>query len=239
MPALPKEMDGHGMCRLLAMLEDACADGASERDIGVATKALVQEPWARGWLVVFDWPDWAHAEGKALMETPARLAQADLETVRKLLTAHIRQDRFVEGSLEASVRDGSLVPVMERLVECRREADPIGAWLDEHDCFMPLHVAWEEIQGNVELSSRDWARLKHRGFIGDQGCKWVIARVFRMYAMWRIGSPGAPALMLSREGAQRVRGWVNPRVEGLEGPALLRAFESVAMVASMSPGIDE
>ena len=239
MPALPKDMDGRGMYRVLAMLERAAADGASDGDVWAATEALVQEPWERGWMVVFDWPEWAHSEGKALMATPARLGQADLETVRKLLTAHVRQDRFVEGSLEASVRDGSLVPVMARLVDCRREADPVGAWLDEHDCFVPVHAAWEEIQGNVELSSRDWARLKHRGFIGDQDCKWVIARVFRIYGMWRLSSPGAPALVLSREGARQVRAWVNPRGEGLEGAALLDAFELAAKVASMSRGIDE
>lgn len=223
---MPSAMDGRGLSAMLEKLEAAArSDASSEAVLGTAGE-LLSEAWGRGWMVIFDWPSWRE-EARRLVEEPGALGCADLDAARKLLTTYIRQDRFIEGSLEAEISAGALVPVFRRLVACWQALNPVGAWLETNNCYVPIHVGWDELEGEVRLSSARWQRLKDRGFVGDQDCKWAIARVFRVYAMWRISDPGAPALVVSREGTSRVRAWARPGFE-LDGPALLEAFASAA-----------
>lgn len=67
-----------------------------------------------GWIEVFAWPAWAET-ARRLHDDPAALASADVPTIRKLLTLHIRNDRFNEGHLAAMVEDGHLAAVLRRL----------------------------------------------------------------------------------------------------------------------------
>jgi Family of unknown function (DUF6508) len=53
------------------------------------------------------------------MQDPALLAQADLLTLRKLLTAHVRQDRFIEGHLAQMLENGHISAILRRLRELR------------------------------------------------------------------------------------------------------------------------
>lgn len=71
---------------------------------------------ARGeWIVVFDWRAWlAGDEGRALRDDPARIANATPEDLAKLLTAIIRSDRFVEGSIAGAFESGLLAAVSRR-----------------------------------------------------------------------------------------------------------------------------
>lgn len=61
----------------------------------------------------FNWNGW-HAAGhyEAAM---AALPQADLLTIRRLLTLHVRADRFTEGHLATVFEDGSMVAILHRL----------------------------------------------------------------------------------------------------------------------------
>lgn len=63
----------------------------------------------------FNWPDWV--EGTRLVENPALLRNASLPTLRKLLTAHVRADRFTEGHLAAMFENGQIVMILKRLAE--------------------------------------------------------------------------------------------------------------------------
>ena len=67
-----------------------------------------------GLVFPFDWAGWAD-EGARLLESPAALEAIDLETVPKLVTMMIRQNRFVEGSLGAHVENGAVTAVLRRL----------------------------------------------------------------------------------------------------------------------------
>ena len=49
------------------------------------------------------------------MDDPAALAAADFDTVRRLLTLHVRADRFNAGHLGAVARSGHLAAVLRRL----------------------------------------------------------------------------------------------------------------------------
>jgi hypothetical protein len=67
-----------------------------------------------GFVVPFDWPAWA-SEGMAIQEDPARLAEADLWTVVRLCTLHVRADRFSEGHLAEALERGWFLALLGRL----------------------------------------------------------------------------------------------------------------------------
>ena len=76
---------------------------------------FVQAAYEGGFILRdFDWPAWAEV-GKQIEADPARLAEADLDTVQKLLTCHIRSERFSEGHLSGAIADGRLVRLLARL----------------------------------------------------------------------------------------------------------------------------
>jgi len=72
------------------------------------------------WIVSFDWPGW-QAEAERLCASPEMLERADLETIRKLLTLHVRKERFCEGHLLGMFESGHLTNVLRRLRAIRRD----------------------------------------------------------------------------------------------------------------------
>ena len=66
------------------------------------------------WIVPFDWPSW-HDEAQSYIDDAQKLESADLETLEKLLTAHARADRFVEGHLLAMFENGHITAILRRL----------------------------------------------------------------------------------------------------------------------------
>jgi hypothetical protein len=66
---------------------------------GECLDQLVQRCYEAGWVLAdFDWTEWESAAFE-LSTHPERLAASDALTLAKLLTTHIRKDRFVEGHL--------------------------------------------------------------------------------------------------------------------------------------------
>jgi len=63
-------------------------------------------------------------EGRAYEADPARLAAADVATLRRLITLHVRADRFVEGHLAAVAADGTLLTLLRRVRDLRPHAGP-------------------------------------------------------------------------------------------------------------------
>jgi hypothetical protein len=78
----------------------------------------------------FDWQAWVD-EAMSYVERPERVDGADFETVRKLLTAHIRGERFTEGHLLAVFEKGHIVRLLRRLKEL----------VGESGCCPPLPVS--------------------------------------------------------------------------------------------------
>ena len=72
------------------------------------------------WVVPFDWPSW-NEEAERLFNSPELLERADLETLRKLLTLHVRRDRFCEGHLSEMFDTGHLTMILERLRALRQD----------------------------------------------------------------------------------------------------------------------
>ena len=65
-------------------------------------------------IIAFDWTSWSE-EAERYRTDPAALEAADLLTLRKLLTAHVRADRFVEGHLASVFESGHMTAVLRRL----------------------------------------------------------------------------------------------------------------------------
>lgn len=62
----------------------------------------------------FKWSDWQH-EAERLVNEPAAIESADLETICKLFTTHVRKDRFCEGHLTGTYDCGCINRILGRL----------------------------------------------------------------------------------------------------------------------------
>jgi len=69
-----------------------------------------------GWIITgFDWITWLRTEeGAALRDRPEALAAATVDDLARLLTAIVRSDRFVEGSLAGAFESGLLSRIAQR-----------------------------------------------------------------------------------------------------------------------------
>jgi uncharacterized protein DUF6508 len=80
------------------------------------------------WVIIgFDWRSWlATAEGQALKDRPEALASATADQLAWLLTAIIRSDRFVEGSIAGAFESGLLARIARRAAVLLAEGSPDG-----------------------------------------------------------------------------------------------------------------
>jgi ADP-ribosyl-[dinitrogen reductase] hydrolase len=76
--------------------------------------AFLRDLYELGFAIDFDWPAWQD-EAERLTTTPGALDDADLVTLMKLLTVHVRKERFSEGHLAGALEQGWLVAILERL----------------------------------------------------------------------------------------------------------------------------
>jgi hypothetical protein len=70
---------------------------------------------ANGFIQPFDWMNWR--EGEQLVDNPTLIAKAHLLTLRKLLTAHVRADRFTEGHLAGTFEWGHISMILKRIAD--------------------------------------------------------------------------------------------------------------------------
>jgi hypothetical protein len=74
--------------------------------------------FANGFVLLgFDWSNWRL--GRDLFRHPERIARATLGTICKLITLHIRADRFSCGHLAAMCRNGQVPAILLRLRDLR------------------------------------------------------------------------------------------------------------------------
>jgi len=98
--------------------------------IAVATEllpdadAFFYDLYGHGWVVSFDWPSWSERMGTDYIESLEVVSEADLPTLRRLVTAHVRADRFSDGHFLHMLKTGYLTAVLRRLYELRRRPSP-------------------------------------------------------------------------------------------------------------------
>ncbi len=86
---------------------------------------FMQALYDGGFIYPFDWPAWQD-EASKYYSNPDMLKTADFSTVVKLLTVHIRMERFCEGCLNFSLKDGHINDILRRLKEIRQEMEKSG-----------------------------------------------------------------------------------------------------------------
>lgn len=100
---LPRRIDG-----LLATVGEG----------GVDLPRFVEAAYAHGWVTQFDWPAW-QTEAERFVEDPELVCAAEVSEVERLITVHVRKERFCEGHLEAMVGCGHVGAVVGRVAVIR------------------------------------------------------------------------------------------------------------------------
>jgi hypothetical protein len=96
------------------------ADGTDERpaighlEYHPAVHEFMLACYEGGLVLSFDWGAWAD-EVRRYMRDPLLVASASLVTCIKLLTAHLRAERFCDGHLQNVLRSGHVVAILQRL----------------------------------------------------------------------------------------------------------------------------
>jgi len=77
---------------------------------------FVADCYTHGWVLNgFDWAAWAQtSEAQRLREDRTQLARANEQQLAQLITAVIRQNRFVEGALPAAFASGLILGILRR-----------------------------------------------------------------------------------------------------------------------------
>ncbi|MCE5254865.1 MAG: DUF6508 domain-containing protein [Actinomycetia bacterium] len=71
-----------------------------------------------GFIFSYDWGAWQD-EAVRYYQEPESLGGADLQTLRKLLTLHVRKERFCNGHLPAMIEHGHITAILRRLKDLR------------------------------------------------------------------------------------------------------------------------
>jgi ADP-ribosyl-[dinitrogen reductase] hydrolase len=87
---------------------------SESQDVVEFQRALYREKL----IIEFDWTKWSE-ELEHFKSKPGMLKDADLRTLRKILTAHSRADRFVERHFVSELESGHIIAVLRRLQEIR------------------------------------------------------------------------------------------------------------------------
>lgn len=88
---------------------------ASSPEVDAFVEAIHRE----GIIAPFNWAAWAEEVRRYTEGGDAALATADLADLRKLITAYVRADRFVAGTLAAHFASGHITAVLRRLRQIR------------------------------------------------------------------------------------------------------------------------
>ncbi len=73
-----------------------------------------------GWMIPgFDWPNWD--EGREIAGNPAEIGKVDLLTIRKLITALVRNERFCESALQSAYKEGVIEAILRRIEQLSSE----------------------------------------------------------------------------------------------------------------------
>ena len=81
-----------------------------DRQVHLFIKTLYEN----GWVIDFGWPDW-QKQAKLYWNNPAMLKGARISTIQKLLTTHVRKDRFCDGHLGIAIRSDHIVSILKRI----------------------------------------------------------------------------------------------------------------------------
>ena len=85
-----------------------------------AFESFLQALYDNDWIEQLDWTKWQETAAR-YVDSPDLLTSASAETIRTLLTIHVRKDYSCEGHLAAMFENGNIVALLQRLKEIRQE----------------------------------------------------------------------------------------------------------------------
>jgi len=86
------------------------------KEVSEFVKTLYEEDF----IISFGWGDW-QSQAEQFCSNPELLKTADIGILQKLLTTHIRKDRFCEGHLDCVLKDGHITAILRQLKEIRKK----------------------------------------------------------------------------------------------------------------------
>lgn len=92
------------------------ADGSIQMPFATyapAAERLLRAIYEHKLVVSFDWTSW-QAEAQRFLD-PAAASTASVEEIRRLLTLHVRKERFVEGHFAEMISNGHIGQLLTRL----------------------------------------------------------------------------------------------------------------------------
>lgn len=97
-------------------------------EFGPAAEAFRAALGRGGWIMPgFDWRTWLQTEeGRAFRDRPEAVADATPDQLAMLLTAIVRSDRFVEGSIAGAFESGLLTRIARRATALLDEQGSAG-----------------------------------------------------------------------------------------------------------------
>jgi len=131
-----------GICRILSFL--SFFNKCDETDYGVGPDVVFVEEgvasilpatlssrasdfvtacYEEHFVQAFDWGKWSRRNGGDLA-SDAFIAEADLTAIIKMITVHIRADRFCDGHLLSVIEDGTVLKILKRLRDIHSERVP-------------------------------------------------------------------------------------------------------------------
>ena len=87
-------------------------------DFSPVVEGFIHALYQHNIIIPFDWKSWSE-EAQRYQSDPDALEGSDLLTLRKLLTTHVRADRFVERHLADLFRNGHVAAILRRLKRIR------------------------------------------------------------------------------------------------------------------------
>lgn len=89
-----------------------------------ASNAFLDDAIAAGWVRPFDWVVWMTTpEGRRLLSDQSSIASATADQLSKVLTAHVRRDRFADGTLLEAFESGLMRAIAARAAVLLGEFD--------------------------------------------------------------------------------------------------------------------
>ena len=88
--------------------------GIGQVEFHPAVYDFINACYENGFVQPFNWPAWAR-EARRYMADPELVASARLLTCIKLITGHLRYERFCDGHLHSVFESGHLIAILRRL----------------------------------------------------------------------------------------------------------------------------
>jgi hypothetical protein len=83
-----------------------------------AIEALLRAFGENNFVQPFDWPGW-QSEAESLVNNPSLMRTASLKDCVRLITTHVRKERFCAGHFGSMVRRGHIAAILQRLATIR------------------------------------------------------------------------------------------------------------------------